>query len=143
MREVEDLTDASLQLVERAGVVAEFTDTVATEVRSTRDLAEEQVRRMQRLLDAYQPILESLAPLSRGAASALRPVHVSGLVALLDELPHLVDRLQPALDGMGHLAPHLDEVTDRMDTVGKVVEGLPGAKVLRRRGQAREEEAAE
>ena len=59
---------------------------------------------------------------------------------LLDEVPNLVDRLQPALDGMGKLGPHLQDVTERMDNVGQVVEGLPGAKVLRRRGQAREDE---
>ncbi|MDX6327409.1 MAG: hypothetical protein QOK15_3763 [Nocardioidaceae bacterium] len=49
----------------------------------------------------------------------------------------LVDRLEPALDGMGNLIPQLDGVTDRMDNVGQVVEGLPGAKLLRRRGRAR------
>ena len=139
--DLDELTESSMQLTQRVRQVADFTEAVSKEANSTRELAEEQLRRVQRLLDVYQPILESLAPLGREAASLLRPQHLSGLLSLLDELPHLVDRIEPALDGMGHMVPHLEEVTDRMDNVGQVVEGLPGAKTLRRRGKAREEEA--
>ncbi len=138
--QLDTLIDSTWRLVERAGEVTELTDTVSREARETRKHAEEQVLRLSRLLDEYQPLLESLAPLGREAASSLGPAHVRGLAMLLDEVPNLVDRLQPALDGMGKLGPHLQDVTERMDNVGQVVEGLPGAKVLRRRGQAREDE---
>jgi hypothetical protein len=68
---------------------------------------------------------------------------VRGIAGLLNEVPNLVDRLEPALEGMGNLLPHLNSVTDRVDTVGQVVEGLPGANLLRRRGRAREEQSPE
>lgn len=143
LHELHTLTESSLQLTERVREVAELTDGVSKEARGTRELAEEQLRRVQSLLDVYQPTLESLAPLSREAASSLQPAHLRALLSLLDELPNLVGRFQPALEGLGGLVPHLEDVTDRMDNVGQVVEGLPGAKALRRRGRAREEEAAD
>lgn len=139
--DLDELTESSMQLTQRVRQVADFTESVSKEVDSTRQLAEDQLRRLRSLLDVYQPILESVAPLGREAASLLRPQHLRGLLSLLDELPHLVDRIEPALDGMGGMVPHLEEVTGRMDNVGQVVEGLPGAKALRRRGQAREEES--
>jgi uncharacterized protein YoxC len=141
LEQLDAITESSERLLERVGHVAQHADAVATEAHSTREVTEEQARRLQALLDVYQPILERLAPVGQEAVSSLRPPHVRGLIALLDELPNLVDRIEPALDGMGHLVPHLEEVTDRMDNVGQVVEGLPGAKALRRRGQAREEAA--
>ena len=138
--ELDTITTQSQTLVHDGREVADTASGIAAAAQGTRDLAQEQVLRLRRLLDLYQPVLESLAPLGTEAASALRPAHVRGLVTLLNELPDPSDRLEPALEGMGSMVPHMREVTDRMDNVGQVVEGLPGAKLLRRRGQAREEE---
>jgi hypothetical protein len=140
--ELDAITAESQTLVLDGREVADTATGIAVAARGTRDLAQEQVLRLRRVLDLYQPLLESLAPLGAEAAAALRPAHLRGLVTLLDELPHLVDRLEPALDGMGSMVPEMREVTDRMDNVGQVVEGLPGAKLLRRRGRAREEHGA-
>ena len=41
------------------------------------------------------------------------------------------------------MVPRLDSVTDRVDRMSQVVEALRGAKLLRRRGQARELEEPE
>lgn len=139
--ELDALTETTSQVVGRAAEVTAYTDTLSHQARDTRQRAEEQVGRMEHLLDTYQPLLESLAPLGREAASTLRPDHVRAMVSLLDKMPDLVGLLQPALDGMGGLLPHLQDVTERMDTVGQVVEGLPGARTLRRRGQARDDDA--
>ena len=138
--ELDAITTESQTLVHDGREVADTASGVAAAAAGTRDLAQEQVLRLRGLLDMYQPVLESLAPLGSEAANALRPAHIRGLVTLLNELPQLVDRIEPALEGMGSMVPHMREVTDRMDNVGQVVEGLPGAKLLRRRGQAREEE---
>ena len=139
--EFDALTAHSDALLEKAGVAAGMTQSVAEEVRNTRELAEQQLQRVQGLLDLYQPILQSLAPMGKEALGTLNPSYLRGIVSLLNELPNWIERVEPALDGMGNLAPHLEGVTNRMDNVGQVVEGLPGAKLLRRRGQAREEEA--
>lgn len=124
------------------GVAAE----ALTEVReialgaaATRALAEEQVQRLRRLVDDYEAPLRALAPLLVQASRELHPRHLAGIASLLDQLPGLVNRLEPALTSMAELAPEMEAVTERMDNVGQVVEGLPGAKALRRRGKAREE----
>ena len=138
--ELDGIAAESQTLVHDGREVADTANGIAAAAAGTRDLAQEQVLRLRGLLDLYQPVLESLAPLGSEAAKALRPAHVRGLATLLNELPNLVDRIEPALEGMGGMVPEMREVTDRLDNVGQVVEGLPGAKLLRRRGQAREEQ---
>jgi ABC-type transporter Mla subunit MlaD len=143
LNEFDELTNRAYGLVDKADKAAEATQSVAQEVHATREYAEQQVGRMRHLLDMYQPLMERLAPLGDEVAAALKPAHVRGIASLLNEVPNLVDRLEPALEGMGNLLPHLNSVTDRVDTVGQVVEGLPGANLLRRRGRAREEQSPE
>lgn len=141
--EFDELTSRAYGLMDKADRAADAAQSVAEEVHATREYAEQQLGRMRQLLDTYQPLLQRLAPLGDEVAGALNPAHVRGIASLLNEIPHLVDRLEPALVGMGNLVPHLDSVTDRMDTVGQVVEGLPGANLLRKRGQAKEQESDE
>ena len=138
--ELDDLAAESQTLVRDGRLVADTASGVAAAARGTRELAQEQINRLRELLDLYQPVLESLAPLGAPAADALRPGPLRGRLSLRHELPTLVDRIEPALDGMGAMIPEMREVTDRLDNVGQVVEGLPGAKLFRRRGQAREEQ---
>lgn len=139
--EFDELTNRAHGLIDKADLAADATQSVAREVHATREYAEQQVGRLRELLDMYQPLLQRLAPMGDELAAALKPAHVRGIASLLNEIPNLVDRLEPALEGMGNLLPHLDSVTDRVDTVGQVVEGLPGANLLRRRGQAKEDES--
>ncbi len=140
LNEIDVLTDRTDSVIDRVDEATGAAEVTVQEARETRRRAELQVARLRQLLDLYQPVLEKLAPIGREAAAAVRPAHLRGVVSLLDELPRLVDRIEPALEGMGNLLPELEGVTDRMDDVGHVVEGLPGAKILRRRGEAREEE---
>ncbi len=137
--QLDALAAQSESLVRDGQGIADTVSGLASAARGAPDLAQSQLVRLRALLDQYQPVLESLAPLGEEAATALRPAHLRGLVRLLNELPQLVDRIEPALEGMGGMVPEMREVTDRLDNVGQVVEGLPGAKLLRRRGQAREE----
>lgn len=102
-------------------------------------LAAEQASRLQRVLDLYEPLLRDLAPLARETSRIVLPSHLRGLAALLQELPGLVDRFEPALKGMADLAPEMKDVTEKLENVGEIVEGVPGAKLLKRRGKARED----
>ncbi|WP_110182053.1 hypothetical protein [Nocardioides solisilvae] len=113
---------------------------VTAEAGSTRALADEQVQRLQRMVDDYEGPLRALAPLLVQAARELRPVHLSGVASLLETLPRIVDRLEPALVGLAELAPGIEDVAEKVETVGQVVDGLPGANLLRRRSQAKEAE---
>jgi hypothetical protein len=130
-------------LLDHGRLVAKRAETVATDVADTRAATEAQVRRVQRIIDRYEPVLERLVPVAAEAAATVRPSHLGGVVTLLEELPSLVDRFEPALASMASLTPEMEEVSERMDNVGEIVEGMPGAKLLRRRGKAREEEAGQ
>jgi ABC-type transporter Mla subunit MlaD len=137
--EVEALLTKSEDLTARADRVVSSTDAVTDAIGETRGHAEREVGRLRGLLDLYQPMLQALAPIGSEAVSPLKPSHLRSLARLLDEVPDLVDTIGPALEGMANLTPHLEGVSDRMNNVGQVVEGLPGAKLLRRRGQERED----
>ncbi len=127
--ELDRLTRQSQELLDDGRQVTGSGRELTAAGEGTVESAQEQLTRLRRLLDRYQPALDELAPLVSEAAGALRPLHLHGLIGLLDQLPHLVDRFEPALEGMSAMVPHLDEVTDRVDTVSQVVEGLPGAKL--------------
>lgn len=133
------LERANRVTVDAASLAVEV-DAIARGVEATRALAEEQARRVTTLMDLYEPILTSVRPVVGQLARAVTPAQLAGVLALLEELPKLVDRLEPALVGMAGVVPELEGVTEKMDNVGSVVEGLPGAKLLRRRGQARDDE---
>jgi hypothetical protein len=133
------LQRANRVTVEAASLEATVDD-IAHAVETTRALADEQVRRATSLMDMYEPILTGIRPVVGQVARALTPAQFNGVLALLEELPNLVDRIEPALVGMAGMVPELEGVTERMENVGLVVEGLPGAKLLKRRGHARENE---
>lgn len=137
--EAESLLSSTEMLAAKADGVVTTTEGVTRSVDEVRRQADEEVGRLRRLLDLYQPVLQALAPLGREAAATLDPAQVRGIARLLDEVPQVADYLLPALESMANLAPHMESVTDRMNNVGQVVEGLPGAKRLRKRGQEREE----
>ena len=48
-------------------------------------------------------------------------------------LPDLIRPAVPAMQALAALMPELEQLTERLDGVGQVVEGIPGAKMLRRR----------
>jgi hypothetical protein len=138
MTVIEEMLPRVRRLEEQAAAVGDRGGEVAAAAADATTAAERQVVRVQRLLDLYQPVLESLTPLARESSRLLGPSHVRGLAALLAELPQLVDRFEPALEGMANLTPELHHVTDKVENVGEIVEGVPGATALKRRGRARE-----
>jgi hypothetical protein len=48
-------------------------------------------------------------------------------------LPDLIRPAVPAMQALAQLMPELEQLTERLDGVGQVVEGIPGTKMLRRR----------
>lgn len=137
--EAETLLERSDLLAAKVDGVVESTAEVTRGMAVTREHADREFRRLRQLLDTYQPLLQALAPISSEAVASVKPAHLRNLATLLDQMPDFVDRIAPALQGMASLPPEMHEVTDRMNTVSQVVEGLPGAKLLRKRGQDREE----
>ena len=123
-----------------AGAVAVSAASVADEAAAVIDRAATDVRRLQRLLDLYEPQLQALAPLVTAAAVDLGPKHIRSVVQALDLMPDLVDLVQPALRNLADLSPELGQLTERLDDVGQIVQGIPGANLLRQRTRAAEDD---
>ena len=136
VRDVEVLVGGIGALAERAAVLVDGALAIAADVAGTRELIEVQVLRLQQLLDQYEPQLVALAPVAAELADTIRPGHVVAVRRALDVLPQLADLAEPALRGVAALGSELADVTERLDNVGGIVEGLPGAKMLRRRAQS-------
>lgn len=104
----------------------------------TSEAARHQLDRIRALVDVYQPMAERLSPLVEQGASTLEPTHLQSIGQLLDELPEVVQLIHPALSNLARIGPEMGDIAERMDNVGQIVEGLPGAKMLRRRGSEKE-----
>lgn len=131
--EVGRVTDAA-----RASVDAATRTSADIEVTNAHAAAE--IRRVEQLLDVYGAPLVALAPLVSEAASALTPAHIRALGRLLDLVPDVAELVDPALRNLADLAPDVEQLIERMNNVGQVVEGIPGAGLLRRRTQAAEDD---
>jgi hypothetical protein len=133
LSEAEGVAASASATAARSASVAERADQVAAS-------ADRVVGRVEVLLEEYGDSLSALAPLARQAAGALTPEQVRSLTRLVDQLPEVADLVGPAMRGLAALAPDLDELVDRLNAVGEIVEGLPGAGLLRRRGQAADDD---
>ncbi len=135
-----DAAGAAAELAHRTGehaaAVAVRAEDVTVALGRTNRRAEDQVLAVSTMIEQVGALLRALAPLGAEAARSLRPSHLTGIVALLDRLPSIVDALEPAMEAMTAVAPEIEEVTERIEDVGQVVDGLPGAGLLRRRAQA-------
>jgi ABC-type transporter Mla subunit MlaD len=141
MDRLESELDEVDRLADRARSAITKVDAATSAAAETRTFTEGQIHRIQRLIDLYEPLLQRLAPVAAEASSTFRPSHLHAVSTLLEELPKLVHRFEPALTSMAALTPEMEDIAERMDNVGEIVEGMPGAKLLRRRGRAREEES--
>lgn len=130
--DVRRVTEAALGAVAAVALVR-------AEVERTTVLAAEQVLRVQRLLDSYSEPLDAVGPLVAETATSISPGHIRLVGRLLDLVPDEAERVERAMGNLVALAPDLEELVERLNSVGEVVEGIPGAGLLRRRGQAAEE----
>lgn len=118
----------------RAAAVATLANAVAMDSAAAVVRVEAQLCRTERILDAYVPVLMDLEPVLSQASKRLEPSHVEAVIRLLDLTPEVIDLIAPALHGMGNLTPELDQLAERFESIGQIVEGIPGAGILKRRG---------
>lgn len=114
--------------------VAVRSDVVAAESARVVERCGEQLDATAILLGAYGPVAEQALPTLHHSAEMLRADHVDALAKLLELVPELLDLIVPAFRGLGDLSPELGQLAERFETIGQIVEGLPGAKTLQRRG---------
>jgi len=90
------------------------------------------------LFTRAQPALEQLLPVLQRFAETFDEHEVEAAVVLLDRLPVLlesVDRdLLPLAGALNSVGPELHALLGLVEDLHRMVEGLPGVGLLRRRG---------
>jgi hypothetical protein len=152
MARVEALLDRAEALVERTEKVVASADDAAVRTHATLDTVEIVTKHAGRhsdaaagLLDradvalqAWEPTLRRLAPSADRFAAALETHEVDAAIALVDRLPVVLDHMEndvlPMLKTLDRVGPDLHEVLEVVEDLRRVVTGLPGIGLLRRRG---------
>jgi hypothetical protein len=149
---VEALLDRAEQVVTRAEAVADEAAESNAKVRATVDGAAVVTRdagrrvdgagglvdRLDTLLGTWEPLGRRLAPQASRLADSLSGHEVDSAIALIDRMPvvleHLDTDLLPVLRTLDRVGPDLHELLEVVEDLRRVVTGLPGVGLLRRRG---------
>ncbi len=133
-------TDAATTLV---GDAAGLTGAAGAVVVSAGSTAAE----AQELLDGYSDTLRKAAPLAARFVGELTPEEITAAIKMVDALPelreHLVRDVMPLLGKLDQVGPDLHSLLEVTQDLHLAIAGLPGLKMLRRRGEEKiEEESA-
>lgn len=119
-------------VVGRAGGVADAASLVVEKAGRTADGA-------SRILDAYQPIAEQAAPLAQRFLREFSQDELSAAITLVDQLPQLTEHVTtdilPILATLDRVGPDVTELLDQLREIRQAVQGIPGFKMLVRRGE--------
>jgi hypothetical protein len=89
----------------------------------------------------YSPTLRQAAPLAARFVSELTPDEVTAAIRMIDELPalqrHLVHDVMPLLGKLDQVGPDLHKLLEVTEDLHLAIAGLPGLRMLRRRGEER------
>ncbi|MBB4760933.1 hypothetical protein ACFQFC_32775 [Amorphoplanes digitatis] len=137
LESVSATTDGAAAILTEAGAVAGAASVVVRQAEATSAEAHE-------LLDAYGPTLRRAAPLAQRFVEELTPEEITAAIRMIDELPrlreHLSDDVMPLLGTLDKVGPDLHALLDVVRDLRMAIVGIPGLKMLRRRG---EEQVAE
>jgi hypothetical protein len=153
------VTDAELVSTAAGSVVAEadrVTTAAGTLVSEAEILSGKAVATMARaeliattadeLLTAYETTLRKGAPMASRFIEQLSPEEVDAAIRLIDELPklteHLTSDVLPILATLDRVGPDIHDLLEVTRDLKLAVAGIPGLKLLRRRGDRLTDEAA-
>ena len=95
----------------------------------------------QELLSEYGPTLRRAAPLAARFVEELSSEEVTAAIRMVDTLPrlraHLVDDVMPLLGKLDQVGPDIHKLLEVTEDLHLAIAGLPGLKMLRRRGEDR------
>jgi hypothetical protein len=88
--------------------------------------------------------LRKAAPLARQFVDELSPEEITAAIRMVDAFPalqaHLIDDVLPLLGKLDQVGPDLHKLLEVTEDLRLAIAGLPGLKMLRRRGEERVEE---
>ncbi|NLE79030.1 MAG: ribulose 1,5-bisphosphate carboxylase large subunit [Rhodococcus sp.] len=136
MARVEDVTEGAAVVVARAEAVTDGAELVVTTAGRTSDSA-------QNLLSVYEPMALHAAPLAQTFLDDLGEEEIHAAIGLVNHLPELTARLtalMPILATLDTVSPEIHELLDVVKDVRQAIQGVPGFKFFRKRGESQEDE---
>ena len=154
VRRVELVTAATAAPIEAASQVAAAAAVVVTEAElvtgkaaAAMTRAEHTARIADELLTAYETTLRKGAPMAGRFVDQLSPEEVDAAIRLVDELPklthHVSSDVLPILATLDRVGPDIHDLLEVTRDLKLAVAGIPGLKMLRRRGEGRPADDAE
>jgi hypothetical protein len=131
--EVTEVARASAVITEQAAEVATAAGHTTAEVARVTLAAATVTRQAEELVSLYRPVLTEASPALDELAQLVEPHHARAMVQAVQMLPDLLRPAVSAMESLAQLMPEIEQLTERLDNVGQVVEGIPGARMLRRR----------
>lgn len=128
----EDTNTRAQQVVERADTVSRQASRAVDGVRGISDRADA-------ALQAWEPTLRKLAPQAKRFAESLAHQEVTAAITLVDRLPTLLEHVEqdvlPVLQNLDRVGPDLHDVLEVVEDLRRIITGLPGIGLLRRRAE--------
>jgi ABC-type transporter Mla subunit MlaD len=94
------------------------------------------------LLETYQPIADKVAPLARRFVQEFSEAELQAAIKLVDQLPqlteHVVSDVLPILVTLDKVGPDVHELLNQLEEIRQAISGIPGFRLLRRRGEEKE-----
>ena len=132
------VVDAADLATVRAKKTLDAADVVAREAGRRTDTAAGVLERADTALGQWEPTLRRLAPQAKRFAETLAEHEVDAAIALIDRLPVVLEHLEtdvlPVLATLDRVGPDLHEVLEVVEDLRRVITGLPGIGLLRKRG---------
>jgi hypothetical protein len=117
--------------------VVRRTDEVVTRAERTVERSDPLTVRLGRLLDSTEPSLVKLQPTLDRLAETTDPREVDAMVALVDHLPVLAQKMEddiiPMLDGLSTVSPDLHDLLAVSRELNEMLAGLPGIGRIKKR----------
>jgi hypothetical protein len=136
-----DLVRRASITAEAAGVVVGDAATAVGDVTAITNRAGTVAGEVEAMVGDYSPTLRGAAPLAARFVSELTPDEVTAAIRMIDELPalqrHLVHDVMPLLGKLDQVGPDLHKLLEVTEDLHLAIAGLPGLKMLRRRGEER------
>ena len=134
--EAETVAGSAAQVVGSAAGTAGEASAVVARVGTTAAEAED-------LLNGYAGTLRKAAPLAARFVDELSPEEITAAIRMIDELPrlreHLSGDVMPLLAKLDQVGPDLHKLLEVTEDLRLAIAGLPGLKMLKRRGEERSE----
>jgi hypothetical protein len=134
----EKVVDRAEAATDRTHTMLDTAELVTRDAGRAVDGATGVLDRVDTSLTAWEPALRRLAPAAQRFADGLAGREVTAAIALADRMPLVLEHLEqdvlPMFRQLDRVGPDLHEILEIVEDLRRLVTGLPGVGLLRRRG---------